>query len=369
MAQSVWSGSCSPRFGPKGRVYRHILHQRVLHQSHMIITNVDQLDNCRVWGKRLAISQISHPDYIPPPHPSLLDYAAMKSSMFRSVCLLLFLVFAAAAFAQEVIPIYQGTPPGSTPETYPEKQYFSKLWNTEVVSNVTTPTLTVFKPSPDLKNGTAVVVCPGGGFMALSITSEGTEVAQYLAAGGVTAFVLKYRLAHTADDATQEFASLYADRPKFEEKVSGIIPLSVADGHRAVTYVRQHAAEFGVSPDRVGIMGFSAGGVVTAAVAFKYLPDGRPDFVAVIYGALGRLKDSPVPEDAPPMFIAAASDDNLGLAPDSVVLYEKWRTAQKSVELHMYAKGGHGFGMHRHGLPTDHWIDRFAEWMEMQGWM
>jgi acetyl esterase/lipase len=291
----------------------------------------------------------------------------MKSSMFRSICLLLLL--AAAAFAQEVIPIYQGTPPGSTTETYPEKQYFSKVWNTEVVSNVTTPTLTVFRPSPDLKNGTAVVVCPGGGFMALSITSEGTEVAQYLAAKGVTAFVLKYRLAHSGDDATQEFATLYADRAKFEEKVSGIIPLSIADGLRAVTYVRQHAAEFGVSPDRVGIMGFSAGGVVTAAVALKYLPDGRPAFVAPIYGAIGRLRDSPVPEDAPPMFIAAASDDNLGLAPDSVVLYEKWRTAQKSVELHMYAKGGHGFGMRKHGLPTDHWIERFVEWMEMQGWM
>ncbi len=291
----------------------------------------------------------------------------MTSSMFRSVCLLI--VFAAAAFAQEVIPVYQGTPPGSAPETYPEKQYFSKVWNTEVVSNVSKPSLTVFKPSPGRKNGTAVVICPGGGFMALSITSEGTEVAEYLSARGVTAFVLKYRLAHTAEDATQEFASLYADRPKFEEKISGTIPLSIADAFAAVTYVRQHASEFGISPDRVGIMGFSAGGVLAAAVGLKYVPESRPAFVAPIYGAIGRLKDSPVPEDAPPMFIAAASDDNLGLAPDSVALYEKWRTAHKPVELHMYTKGGHGFGMRKHGLPVDHWIDRFSEWMEVQGFM
>jgi acetyl esterase/lipase len=291
----------------------------------------------------------------------------MTSSMFRSVCLLI--VFAAAAFAQEVIPVYQGTPPGSAPETYPEKQYFSKVWNTEVVSNVSKPSLTVFKPSPGRKNGTAVVICPGGGFMALSITSEGTEVAEYLSARGVTAFVLKYRLAHTAEDATQEFASLYADRPKFEEKISGIIPLSIADAFAAVTYVRQHASEFGISPDRVGIMGFSAGGVLAAAVGLKYVPESRPAFVAPIYGAIGRLKDSPVPEDAPPMFIAAASDDNLGLAPDSVALYEMWRTAHKPVELHMYTKGGHGFGMRKHGLPVDHWIDRFSEWMEVQGFM
>src|SRR5215469_5942587 len=103
----------------------------------------------------------------------------MKRSMFRSVCLLL--VLTAAAFAQEVIPIYPGTAPGSTPEAYPERQYFSKVWNTEVVSNVTKPSLTVFRPSPELKNGTGVVICPGGGFMALSISSEGTEVAEYLA--------------------------------------------------------------------------------------------------------------------------------------------------------------------------------------------
>jgi acetyl esterase/lipase len=76
-----------------------------------------------------------------------------------------------------------------------------------------------------------------------------------------------------------------------------------------------------------------------------------------------------VPEDAPPMFIAAASDDNLGLAPDSVAVYEKWRTAHKPAELHMYAKGGHGFGMRKHGLPVDHWIDRFSEWMEVQSFM
>jgi acetyl esterase/lipase len=332
----------------------------------MIITNVYQLDNCRVWGKGSAAPQISHPIPIHF-HSSLLDYAAMKRSMLRGVCLLL--VFTAAAFAQEVIPIYQGSAPGSAAGTYPEKQYFSKVWNTEVVSNVTQPSLTVFKPSAELKNGTAVVIFPGGGFMALSIASEGTEVAQYLSARGVTAFVLKYRLAHTGEDATQEFASLYSDRSKFEEKVSSIIPLSIADGLAAVIYVRQHAAEFGISANRVGVMGFSAGGVLAAAAALKYVPEGRPAFVAAVYAAIGRFRDSRVPGDAPPIFIAAASDDNLGLAPDSVALYEKWRAADKPVELHMYAKGGHGFGMRRHGLPVDHWIDRFAEWMEMQGLM
>lgn len=291
----------------------------------------------------------------------------LKSFLVRTICLSLFL--AACVAAQDVIPLYPGTPPGSTSENYPEKTYFSKVWNTEVVANVTKPTLTVFRPSPEAVNGTAAVICPGGGFMALSINSEGIDVAKYLAAKGVTAFVLKYRLAHTGEDATQEFTSLFADRPKFQEVLDKVVPLAIADGLAAVTYVRQHASDWAVSPDRIGIIGFSAGGTVTAGVALHYAPEGRPAFVAPIYAAATMFKNASVPADAPPMFVAAATDDQLGLAPDSVLLFEKWTGAQKSAELHMYAKGGHGFGMRRQKLPTDHWIDRFSEWLELQGWM
>ena len=296
----------------------------------------------------------------------LLDYAAMKT-FIRILCVVVLLATLGAA--QDVIPLPTSTGPNSTRENYPEKEYFSKIWNTEVVANVTKPSLTVFKPSPELRNGTALVICPGGGFMALSINSEGNDVAKYLAAKGVTAFVLKYRLAHTGEDATQEFTALVADRQKFHETVGKVIPLADADGLAAVTYVRQHASEWGVSPDRVGIIGFSAGGAVTADVAFHYLPEGRPAFVAPIYAGGEDFKDATVPADAPPMFIAAATDDSLGLVPTSILLYEKWMGAHKSAELHIYAKGGHGFGMRKQNLPTDHWIDRFADWLEFQGWL
>ena len=295
----------------------------------------------------------------------------MKTFAIRTVGVVLFLATLGAA--QDVIPLYPGTAPGSAQENYPEKEYFSKAWNTEVVANVTKPSLTVFKPSPELRNGTAVVICPGGGFMALTITGEGTEVAKYMTARGVTAFVLKYRLAHTGEDATQEFRSLITDRQKYQETLEKIVPLALADGLAAVIYVRQHASEWGVSPDRVGILGFSAGGRIAAGVAFHYLPEGRPAFVAPIYGwgPGGQLtKDqAPVPGDAPPMFIAAATDDSFGLAPESIALYEKWTGAQKSAELHMYAKGGHDFAIRKQNLPTDHWIDRFADWLESQGWL
>jgi acetyl esterase/lipase len=282
---------------------------------------------------------------------------------------LLFAMLSMASFAaaQDVVSLYPGNPPGSTQENYPEKQYHAKEWDEDIIANVTKPTLTIFKPSPELKNDTAVVIYPGGGFMALSFATEGILVAKYLAAKGMTVFVLKYRVAHTGEDASQEFGALYADKPKYDAMLNSAVPLALADGVAAVGYVRQHASEWGISPDRIGILGFSAGGFITAEIAVHHAPEGRPAFVAVIYGGLGN--DAPVPTDAPPMFIAAATDDQLGLAPASIALYQKWTSANKPAELHVYAKGGHGFGGRLQNLPTDHWIDRFADWLQLEGFL
>lgn len=288
----------------------------------------------------------------------------MRLTRLPILCLL-----ATAALAQDVIPLYPGPAPGGPAEAYVEKRFFSKVWNTEVVTNVSTPTLTIFRPVSGPGAGAAVVICPGGGFMALSINSEGFDVAKWLAARGMTTFVLKYRLARTGEDATQEFASLIADRQKFGEKVGPVIPMAIADGIAAVALVRRRAKEWGVSPDRVGIVGFSAGGTVAAAAGLRYAAESRPAFVAPIYAAASSLKDLPVPGDAPPLFAAAATDDQLGLAMDSVGLYSQWKAAGKPAELHMFAKGGHGFGMRQQGLPSDRWIDRFADWLQMQGWL
>jgi acetyl esterase/lipase len=272
--------------------------------------------------------------------------------------------------AQQTIPLYQGTPPGTPTQTYPEKQYFSQVWHTQVVTNVSRPTLTVFKPTSSENSGSAVIICPGGGYMALSIDSEGNDAARYLAARGMTAFVLKYRLAPTESDATQLFGDLWEhDHAKLDAMIHQDLPLAVADGLAAVAYVRQHAQEWNISPDRVGIMGFSAGGGVTTGVAFGYKADSRPAFVAPIYAGGEDFRNLTVPNDAPPMFIAAATDDNLGLAPVSLALYRQWTLANKSAELHMYAKGRHGFGMRKQDIPTDRWIDRFADWLELEGFL
>src|SRR3954452_7781534 len=203
---------------------------------------------------------------------------------------ILLVLLASAALAQEVVPLYPGTPPGGPDETYPEKQYFGKAWNTEIVANVTRPSLTVFKPAPGTANDSGIVVWPDGGFMALSITSEGTDVAKFLAAKGMTAFVLKYRLARSGEDASQEFSTLYADRQKFAQTVGAAIPLAVADGLAAMVHVRKHAAEWNLSPDRIGIVGFSAGSTLAAAAGLRYTPEGRPAFVAPIYAAASRFR-------------------------------------------------------------------------------
>jgi acetyl esterase/lipase len=271
-------------------------------------------------------------------------------------------------FAQEVIPLYAGAAPGSEDWDWSEKENFSKAWNTQVVYNVSKPTLTVYKPDPAKANGTAVVVCPGGGFQALSINSEGVDVAKWLADRGITAFVLKYRLIKSeTDDPAMEFNQRAADPAKMEKESTKVIEMALADGAHAIGYIRKHAEQFKVDPKKIGIIGFSAGGTVATGVGMGYTPEVRPDFVAPIYPFVGRLAELPVPKDAPPLFVLVASDDNFGFAPQSALLYGKWVKEGKSAELHIFAKGGHGFGMRRQNLPTDKWIELFYSWLAVQG--
>lgn len=291
----------------------------------------------------------------------------MKLKTFVAVGLLFILTNVAQA--QKVIRLYPGAAPGSEHWKHQEKEYFSAIWNTQVVTNVVNPTLTVFSPEPSKANGTAVIICPGGGFHALSINSEGVDVAKWLAARGVTAFVLKYRLVPTGEDGVKEVMAKMGggSRVNVDAANVDVVPLAAADGLAAMSYVRQHAAEFAVNANRIGFMGFSAGGTVTTSVAFQYSAENRPDFVAPIYVYLGAVKPAEVPKDAPPMFIVAATDDQLGLAPDSVKLYSQWIAAKKPAEMHLYSKGGHGFGMKKQNLPSDQWIDRFGDWLGLQG--
>jgi len=281
---------------------------------------------------------------------------------------------------QQVIPVWPGAAPGS--ETWTQKEETTKLppmaAGGPLIRNVTQPTLTAFPPDPSLANGTAVIVCPGGGFHFLSWESEGTEVAKWLSARGVAAFVLKYRLIDTGptqDDFRKSLQALFSPSSGahssggggLPESMRKVLPLAVADGGQAMKVVRLHASQWGISPDRIGIMGFSAGGMVTMGVVMEHDADSRPDFAAPIYGA-GLAEGNANPPEATPLFILCASNDAIA-ATGSITTYTKWKSLGYPVELHMYSKGGHGFGMNKQGLPTDHWIERFGDWLEVQGFM
>lgn len=245
----------------------------------------------------------------------------------------------------------------------PEKQYFSEVWKTEVVTNVSKPTMRVFLPESNVATKAAVVIAPGGGLYALSIENEGNAVAQWLNEKGVAAFVLKYHLVPTGEDGVQEITDLSISEPtKIMTEVSKVLPYSIQDGLNAITHIRENAKKYGVDPEKIGFMGFSAGGAVTMGIGYNYTKENRPNFLVPVY-AWTDAQDVITPKkDVPPMFIVCASDDPLGLAKGSIDLYSSMFKANKSVSLMMYAKGGHGFGMNAQGLPSDTWIERFYDW-------
>lgn len=286
------------------------------------------------------------------------------------IFLFLALLIWPALYAQnKVIRLYTGAAPGSENWNWKEKEMFSPIFNTQVVYNVVEPSLTVFQPDPARANKTAVIVAPGGGFHTLSINSEGNDVAKWLNAKGITVFVLKYRLVHSVtEDPVKELMGRMGDPQKMQEATNAIIPLSIKDGQEAMKYVRSHAAEYKIDPKKIGFMGFSAGGTVTMGVTLNYDKESRPDFSAPIYPFVtAEQMTNKAPKDAPPIFICAATDDNLNLAPHSVAVYNNWLAVSKSAELHMYAKGGHGFGMRKINLPTEQWIERFYDWLTAMG--
>lgn len=284
---------------------------------------------------------------------------------FFSVLLLVALV--PFASAQKVISLYNGRAPGSEKWDWQEKETYNEMTKQNLVYNVSQPTLTVYAPEAGTSNGTAVVIAPGGGFHILSIDNEGINVAKWLAAKGVTAFVLKYRLVKSVTNDPFMEMMQFIQSGKADSMHLTVFDMSVKDGIEAMTYVRAHAADFAIDPKRIGIMGFSAGGTVAAGVTLKYTTESRPDFSAPIYAYLGSFSNTQPQKDAPPLFLAAASDDQLGLAVPSLAMYTNWIKAGKSAEMHIYAKGGHGFGIKKQNIPTDSWIDRFGDWLDGQG--
>ncbi len=274
--------------------------------------------------------------------------------------LILALVMSQSVFAQE-IKLYDGVPPGSEEWTRKEEKNDSNSVKVMVVYNVTQPTVTVLRP--DTPNGTAIIICPGGGFHFLAIDHEGMNPAKELVNAGVTVFVLKYRTLQIQSNNPFDDMISAPDPEAWDAEALPVIPLAIADARRAVEYVREHASEYRIRKDRIGIMGFSAGGLVTASSAFDYSAANRPDFVIPVYADFPPSRVGKMLKDIPPMFIACAQDDELGFATHALNLYQAWNAAKIPAELHLFTKGGHGFGIGIEGTTTHRWMDILINWL------
>jgi acetyl esterase/lipase len=281
-----------------------------------------------------------------------------------------FTLLSGSSLAQQMeIRLYPGSAPGAERWTWKEAANDQNSAKVMTIYNVVHPTLTVFSPDPTVANGTAVIIAPGGGFHFLAFDHEGTNPALLLAKTGVTVFVLKYRLVHISSDNPFDDMIGAEDKKAWDDESLPIIPLAIADGRRAIAYVRTHAAQYNVAPDRIGFMGFSAGGLVAAATAFQYTPENRPDFVAPIYADMPEYIQDQVLPDAPPLFLACTQDDEFGFATHAMNIYNKWYTSKRPVEMHLFTKGGHGFGVGSETNTTYRWIDRFTDWLRVQNLM
>jgi len=290
------------------------------------------------------------------------------------------------AHAQQELPLY-GDQPIPNSKAVPDQQKIDSSGNPlrYSYSLVSRPTLTVYSPAAGRATGTAVVVCPGGGYVHLAMTHEGTDVCKWLNSLGITAFLLKYRL------------------PSDETMVDKTIgPLQ--DAQRAIQVVRERAKDWGINPGAVGIMGFSAGGHLasTAGTHFNHSvienPAGvslRPDFMVLLYpvisfsdsighrgsrdNLLGKDPDPvqvqlysnelQVTDQTPPTFLVHAEDDKTVMVVNSLYFYEALVKHHVPAEMHIFPKGGHGFGMRNPTSGADQWPDRLAEWMKVNGWI
>jgi acetyl esterase/lipase len=278
-----------------------------------------------------------------------------------------------------VLPVWPGAVPGEYGKIGPERVRApseAPTKDAKWITNVTKPALAIFRPPKDKNTGAAILICPGGGYWNLAWDLEGEEVAAWLNTVGVTAVVLKYRVPR---------------RPGQPEPLPAPGPL--LDAQRAISLVRSRAAEWKIDPKRIGILGFSAGGHLAMATATHFDQRGyepvdeidkvscRPDFAVAVYpGYL--IAQHPagvetnksilapyirIPAGTPPIFLVHASDDTMAGAENSVMMYLVLKRANVAAELHVYAHGGHGFGVRKNSRPCSAWTDRCVAWLQNQG--
>ena len=329
----------------------------------------------------------------------------IKKSLAVFIFLLVITFMCKTLSAQEVIRLWDGPAPGSENWTQKETvyEYLSPIWNEKNIAlfNVVDPTLTVFLPAPEKATGTAMIVCPGGGFSALSWDNEGPNVAKKLAEKGIVAFVLKYRISYSGGTPeevnliartsyggerrtpesqeltkknseitrtlTASYISPMADKVDLNSTLArdlgNIENIAGDDGRRAVEYVRKNADKWKVKTDKIGMIGFSAGGMVALDVAFNHTAQSKPNIIGIMYGVFGAKG---VPADPMPMFMASSQNEATGGA---AALYASWCAARLPAEIHSFTLANHGFGYRENGDSVNIWIHLFYNFLKKTGFI
>ena len=298
----------------------------------------------------------------------------MKSLRRLGLSLLLLMPTLWAGAPARVVDLWPGVAPGEKGDLGEERDLTKPtdqmIAGQRVIrlGNVSKPTLSVFKPAAEKDTGAAVLVCPGGGYHILALDLEGAEVCEWLNSIGVTGVLLKYRV---------------PKRPGLEKDA-----VAIQDAQRAMGLVRQHAGDWGLDARRLGVLGFSAGGHLSAALSTRferrsYAPvdaadqlSCRPDFAVLIYPGYLTDKeqgdrvaaDLPLSTNTPPMFLAMSQDDPVRV--ENVLQFgAALQAAKVPFELHVYPTGGHGYGLRRTDNPVTSWPDRTADWLRANGWL
>lgn len=262
------------------------------------------------------------------------------------------------------IPLYDGPAPGVAADAG------SEVWDRmpdglTVVRNVTRPTVTPILPPPGKATGAGILILPGGAFHLLAMESEGFALARWFAAHGIAAFVVKYRIAPTPADEARlnpffvSFMGRLMDDP--EKAIAPAEQPGLADCQRALALVRARARQWHVDPAKIGVMGLSAGAMAARDMALALAPAPRPAYIGYVYGPMREVK---VSNDAAPMFATLTIDDSL-FGRDGFGIVDGWRKAGRPVELHVYEKGGHGFGVGVPRTTTVTMLPQFLVWLKM----
>ena len=229
--------------------------------------------------------------------------------------------------------------------------------------NVSEPQMDLYLAKGKAVTDKAMIICPGGGLYFLSYVKEGIEVAKKLASNGITAIVLKYRTYPREGSVYKWHKAFCCDSKMAIDSAKTILPYSSKDALSAIEMIRNKAKKYNIDPNKIGLMGFSAGGAVTMEATYKSTPKNQPNFIAPIYPWMHIMEKQKVPQNKPAAFISCANDDPLRLAAPSVQIYNDWISANAKAELHMFSQGGHGYGMNDLSIPVGKWSDLLVDWI------